>query len=407
MHKNKWSAIRDFIVKNCKIVFPILLVAIVAVTVVIALNANKEKQEAEVAQAEESYVQESQMAESEPVTEEVPLTANTDEEIYAFVETYYNAKSLGDTETLVSVCETISENDLLYYEELSKYIDYYSNLEVYSKQGPTEGSVIAYVYFKMGIINFQEVPGYETLYICRNEDGNLYIKNENNLTDEEKAYIKTVNEQVDVVEFNNRVNVEYNELMSENPDLLEYLGLLGTQVKAAVGEILAAQNAETVPEQTNIETAGEQGGDAVVQTSAEVAPADAGPMYATATTTVNVRSSDSEKADKLGKVTGGSRVQVQEVRVNGWTQIVYEGKDGYIKSEYLLMEESAANLETIGSITANTTVNVRSAANETAERLGVLAGGESLSLLAVENGWCKVNYNGQVGYVKSDYVTQQ
>ena len=163
MHKNKWSAIRDFIVKNCKIVFPILLVAIVAVTVVIALNANKEKQEAEVAQAEESYVQESQMAESEPVTEEVPLTANTDEEIYAFVETYYNAKSLGDTETLVSVCETISENDLLYYEELSKYIDYYSNLEVYSKQGPTEGSVIAYVYFKMGIINFQEVPGYETL----------------------------------------------------------------------------------------------------------------------------------------------------------------------------------------------------------------------------------------------------
>ena len=71
------------------------------------------------------------------------------------------------------------------------------------------------------------------------------------------------------------------------------------------------------------------------------------------------------------------------------------------------MEESAANLETIGSITANTTVNVRSAANETAERLGVLAGGESLSLLAVENGWCKVNYNGQVGYVKSDYVTQQ
>ncbi|MCI5954644.1 MAG: SH3 domain-containing protein [Lachnospiraceae bacterium] len=407
MHKNKWSAIRDFIVKNCKIVFPILLVAIVAVTVVIALNANKEKQEAEVAQAEESYVQESQMAESEPVTEEVPLTANTDEEIYAFVETYYNAKSLGDTETLVSVCETISENDLLYYEELSKYIDYYSNLEVYSKQGPTEGSVIAYVYFKMGIINFQEVPGYETLYICRNEDGNLYIKNENNLTDEEKAYIKTVNEQVDVVEFNNRVNVEYNELMSENPDLLEYLGLLGTQVKAAVGEILAAQNAETVPEQTNIETAGEQGGDAVVQTSAEVAPADAGPMYATATTTVNVRSSDSENADKLGKVTGGSRVQVQEVRVNGWTKIVYEGKDGYIKSEYLLMEESAANLETIGSITANTTVNVRSAANETAERLGVLAGGESLSLLAVENGWCKVNYNGQVGYVKSDYVTQQ
>ena len=135
--------------------------------------------------------------------------------------------------------------------------------------------------------------------------------------------------------------------------------------------------------------------------------AETGPIYATATTTVNVRSSDSEQAEKLGKVSGGSRVQVQEVRVNGWTKIIYEGKDGYIKSEYLQLEESADGLETIGTVTATTTVNIRSAANETAERLGVLAGGESLSLIANEDGWCKVNYNGQVGYVKADYVTQQ
>ena len=407
MHKSKWSTIRDFIVKNCKIVFPILLVMIVAVTVVIALNANKDKEEAKVAQVEESSEQESQAAESEPVAEEVPLAENQDEEIYAFVETYYNAKSTGATDALVSVCETISENDLLYYEELSKYIDYYSNLEVYSKQGPMDGSVIAYVYFKMGITNYQEVPGYETLYICRNDEGGLYIKNENNFTDEEKIYIKTVNEQVDVVEFNNRVNVEYNELMAENPDLLEYLGVLGTQVKASVGEILATKNTETESEQTANEEGEGPGEEAGGQTTAEVTPVAAGPTYATATTTVNVRSSDSEKADKLGKVSSGSRVQIQEVRVNGWTKIVYEGKDGYIKSEYLQMEESADKLETIGTVTANTTVNVRAAASQTAERLGVLAGGESLSLIAIESGWCKVNYNGQVGYVKADYVTQQ
>jgi uncharacterized protein YgiM (DUF1202 family) len=80
-----------------------------------------------------------------------------------------------------------------------------------------------------------------------------------------------------------------------------------------------------------------------------------------------VRSSDSEQADKLGKVVGGTKVQVQEVRVNGWTKIVYEGGDGYIKSEYLQMEESAEGLETIGTVTANTNINVRSAASEEAE----------------------------------------
>ena len=58
-------------------------------------------------------------------------------------------------------------------------------------------------------------------------------------------------------------------------------------------------------------------------------------------------------------------------------------------------------------MTATTNINVRSAASETAERLGVLAGGSTLDLIANENGWCKVKYNGQVGYVKSDYVTQQ
>ena len=106
-------------------------------------------------------------------------------------------------------------------------------------------------------------------------------------------------------------------------------------------------------------------------------------------------------------MSGGTRVEVQEVRVNGWTKIVFEGQDGYIKSEYLQMEESAGGLETIGTVTATTNINVRSAASETADRLGMLPGGESLELIANENGWCKVNYNGQVGYVKADYVTQQ
>lgn len=405
MGKNRWSAIRDFIVKNCKIVFPVLLVAVVAVTVVIALNANKARNSVEAQDVGSSFPEE-QIAEIEPVAEEVPLAANEDGEIYTFIATYYDAMGLGDIDTMASLWDEISENDLLYYEELSKYIDHYANLEVYSKQGPVEGSVVAYVYFKMGIVNYQEVPGYETLYICRNEDGQLYIKNENNFSDEERKYIKTVNEQVDVVEFNNRVNVEYNELMAANPELLEYLGLLGTQVQAAVGEILAAKNStqpgDGAEEGQNGEAEGQE-----QPLPADMTSAETGPIYATATTTVNVRSSDSEQAEKLGKVSGGSRVQVQEVRVNGWTKIIYEGKDGYIKSEYLQLEESADGLETIGTVTATTTVNIRSAANETAERLGVLAGGESLSLIANEDGWCKVNYNGQVGYVKADYVTQQ
>ena len=408
MSKEKWKKIRDLIVKNCKIVFPVLVVVVAAVTVVIALNANKSKAEEQVSaeQSSESASQESETAEARPSAEEVPLAANEDEAIYSLVATYYNAIGTGDTDTLQTICQGINENILLYYEELSNYIDHYANIDIYSKQGPVDGSTIVYVYYKMGIVDYGEFPGYETLYVCTDENGQLYIKDASIFTDEETEYIRTANEQVDVVEFNNRINVEYSELISQNPNLLEYVGLLSTQLKTKVGEILSSriQGTEESGESTEEQPVSEEGTD---QTQQPEAPVDAGPQYATATTTVNVRSSDSERADKLGKVTNGTRVQVQEVRVNGWTKIVFEGKDGYIKSEYLQLEESAAGFETIGTVTATTNINVRSAASETAERLGVLAGGSTLDLIANENGWCKVKYNGQVGYVKSDYVTQQ
>ena len=36
--------------------------------------------------------------------------------------------------------------------------------------------------------------------------------------------------------------------------------------------------------------------------------------------------------------------------------------------------------------------------------MGVLTGGDQADLLERADGWCKVIYNGQVGYVKEEYV---
>ena len=97
---------------------------------------------------------------------------------------------------------------------------------------------------------------------------------------------------------------------------------------------------------------------------------------------------------------------MQEVRANGWTKIVYEGGDGFIKTEYLQMEESAEGQESIGTVTANTNVNVRAAASETAEQVGILVGGDTAELLGTEGDWCKIKFDGKVAYVKADFVTQ-
>ena len=410
MQNEKWKIIRDYVVKHCKIIFPIVVIVVVAMTVVFALGARKEKAAADSQQAEsQSLQQDSIEAEQPAVIEDIPLAVNEDGELYTLLATYYNAMAEGDTETILSVCSEYSENELLRLQERAKYLEYYPTLEIYTKPGPEAGSTVAYVYYKLVFVNHaEEVPGFQAWYICTNEEGNLYINTTGELPEDVNDYIVTVSTQADVVELYNKVQVEYNEVITAHPELLTYMQELSAQVNTSVGTVLAQENASNAGEGGNTDaTENENGGDTGtdVQPSEEI-PVDNGPQYATATTTVNVRSSDSEQADKLGKVTGGSRVQVQEVIANGWTKIVFEGKDGYIKSEYLQMAESAAGQDVIGTVTATTNINVRSAASETADRLGVLAAGESLDLLADENGWCKVKYNGQVGYVKSDYVSR-
>lgn len=410
MQNEKWKIIRDYVVKHCKIIFPIVVIVVAAMTVVFALGARKEKAAADSQQAEsQSLQQDSSEAEQSAAIEDIPLVVNEDGELYTLLATYYNAMAEGDTETILSVCSEYSENELLRLQERAKYLEYYPALEIYTKPGPEAGSTVAYVYYKLVFVNHaEEVPGFQAWYICTNEEGNLYINTTGELPEDVNDYIVTVSTQADVVELYNKVQVEYNEVITAHPELLTYMQELSAQVNTSVGTVLAQENASNAGEGGNTDTTeNENGGDTGtdVQPSEET-PVDNGPQYATATTTVNVRSSDSEQADKLGKVTGGSRVQVQEVIANGWTKIVFEGKDGYIKSEYLQMAESAAGQDVIGTVTATTNINVRSAASETADRLGVLAAGESLDLLADENGWCKVKYNGQVGYVKSDYVSR-
>ena len=402
MWKEKIHSIGNYIIKHNKVVLPAVVVVAVAITVSVSLslsNRHKEaQQEAEIASAASETA-------TETATEEVPLVANEEGAIYTLIATYYNAMATGDEETLRSVCDEISDKDMYRYVELSQYIDYYPALEIYTKTGPEEGSVIAYVYYKISFVGHEEeVPGYQALYICTNDQGGLYIKRGEN-SEEVNEYIKTVSTQDDVVEFNNKITVEYNELMVDHPEVLQYISELDSQVSIAVGEKLANQvAAETQVAEAGTEEGSTDGQDTQTENDEQQEAEDQGPQYVTTTTTVNVRSSDSEQADKLGKVSGGTKLQVLEQRPNGWTKVDYEGKEGYIKTEFLQLAESAAGTETIGTVTATTNINVRASASETADRLGVLSGGDSAELVGTEGDWSKIKYNGQIGYVKSEYV---
>ena len=159
------------------------------------------------------------------------------------------------------------------------------------------------------------------------------------------------------------------------------------------------------------------------QTEETSEPQDGGQTETVeATDTVNVRKSDSENADKLGKLEIGTRVTRFEARENGWSRVEYNGGEGFVKSEYLKVVSaetasentdnsasepaSSEGVSTSGTIGIKETVNVRESAGEDAKKIGVAYENEHYKLIMKQaDGWSKIDFNGKIGFVKSEYVT--
>lgn len=401
MDKNKWKAVRDFAVRNSKIVFPIIIIIAVAATVTFSLRAsNAEELEEPIASLVGTDAEASPTPVPEATPQEITMERNTDGALYTLIATYYNAYANGDVDTIKSISSFMEETEEIRIPEMAKYVESYPLIEIYTKPGPRENSYLTYVYFHMTVKGFEEeIPGLDTFYVCTNEEGNLYLNRDEVVPDAELEYIRELNLQDDMVELNNQTNVECSEIFKNNPDLFYYVQELVVDVKKATGETLAALNSGT-------EEGGQEGEGEVLegegaQTPEPVMPQ---PTSGTATTTVNVRASDSERAEKIGKVSGGTEVQIVEQQLNGWTHIIFEGKDGYIKSEFLSAAEVADTSQVMGQVTATTNINVRLSPSQDAAKLGILTGGESVDLLEKADGWCKIIYSGQIGYVKEEYV---
>ena len=116
----------DYMIRKSKVVFPVIVIAAVAVTVLVALNAKGAKAEQVEKLAGETETEEPKLATAqalEPIYEEIPLVANEDSAIYTVIATYYNAMALGDMDTLLSLCDVITDDEMIRFEETAKYLE--------------------------------------------------------------------------------------------------------------------------------------------------------------------------------------------------------------------------------------------------------------------------------------------
>lgn len=405
--RNAWKTA----VKNGKYVFPVIVCLAVAITVVVALRAKGVRNE-ELEKIGETIQSPTPPTESssDPASDEVALKKNEDPQIEEVILKYYNALADGDEAALNAICDKIDDIYMLWFLETSKYIEHYSFIEIYVKPGYAEGETIAYVYFKAKLTGKDaEYPSLAHHYICTAEDGSLYVKF-STLSTEQEEYKMKVSKQADVLELVNRVKVEFDELMEEQPDLLAYMGDVSGEVKSMVGIEISSQKGDpgqddpTEPSGDGNGESGEgQEGNPDQRTEADVEEI----TYAVASTTVNVRKSDSQKAEKLGRLTGGTKVQVLEELVNGWTKILFEKQEGYVMSKYLKVQESALKYTPIGKVKALDNINVRADASTDSTKIGTLVKGDEADLLEVEGEWCKISFKNQIAYVKAEYVERQ
>ena len=344
------------------------------------------------------------------------------------LRTYYDAQASGDIEVVSALNTYLNEIEKIRVEELSKYIEEYPVLDVYTKPGLEENTYVAYVYSEVKFNDIdQQLPGMQTYYIGKNENNEFFI-NDGTYDDSVWNYIKEVTLQDDVVDLNNKVVVEYNEFLASDEELNEFVAYLKEKINEEVGEILAkAEQPEAEEAAQNeaapaLEEAQAQEGQEEGQQDGETTAPNVVQM-AKATDVVNIRTSDSETADKIDKAQVGQEFKLLEQRGNGWSKVEYNGKEAFIKSDYLEVtsevsvdvaqaependtpQETASAQESLGTVKVKENVRVRKSASTESESLGTAYVGEKLELLMKQaDGWTRVKYNGETGYVKSDYV---
>ncbi len=418
---NKWEGLKKWLVRYSKIVLPIILVVCVGLTIVIAVQANKRR----IAQ-EESVVAPETQEEGEETTltvPDVPLEQDAVPGINELFETYYTAMVEGDTQTMERLVYYLDAQEILRAAETSKYISDHQSMEVYTKPGPKEGTYIAFVYVELKFNDYDKpVPGMRVYYVCTNEDGEFYINEDGEEGDDELHYMREIQLQADVVDLNNKAAAAYNDMMAEDGTLADFLLELHEEIDKNVGEALAHAKEEEESGDTEDE---EQAGD---EQPEESEAAETVVTKVKAIDVVNIRTSDSETADKLGKASVGDEFELLEERGNGWSKIKYDGGEAFIKSDFLEPSEtasqsdlaaaeeepeeeqeeednSAASAPTNGTVRVKETVRIRSGASENSEKIATAYMGETFEVIMKQaDGWTKIKYNGKTAYVKSDYV---
>lgn len=339
-HSSKKRGLSDRVVRT-RVLLPAVLLAAAVLTALFAATARRREEAAQ----ENTEA----LMEQIPGMQAVELKLNAYEDLNELITTYYNAYADSDTATISALTEGLTEEDLIRIRATGDHILSYPLIDVYSKDGPSEGTYVVYAYTEEILNGYDAaIPGMTTMFAASRDDGSLYIKAQ--LPADVLSYVQLVTIQDDVVDLNNRVAAKYNEMLASDPELEEYIDVVTEDIRIQAARMLAGEDVSpgagqqaAEEEQPETEEAVEEQPEEQPEEAAQeeeqaeetpVQPIPAGSK-ARVLEAVNLRSSASIDSDSITMLYGGDEVEVVEDAGNGWSKVTYDGETGYIKTEFI------------------------------------------------------------------------
>lgn len=326
--------------KNYIIVLAILLVAVITLVNSCGQNQTQESTDGTQQEQTEQTGQSEETAEAEEPNE---LEENTHSSVERLVSKYLDCIVSGDTDALSEIVDDLSDSDKEEVQKLSKAYEAYSNLQCYTKKGPEDDSYIVFVCCDMKITGVETLAPYiSCLYVSAKDDsGNRYIRYNNVEEDQAlQAYVQELEQDPEVKALYDDVNARYQEALNSDPTLAEF-------VQNATGK--ANENTEAVEQEASAAEETTEQEDAQEESTEEPA-------------------AEEQTEETAEEETPAAETQNRETRVT----------------------ES---------------VNIRSEASTDSDRIALAYQGDAITQIeSYDNGWSKVEYKGQTGYVKTEFL---
>ena len=130
----------------------------------------------------------------------------------------------------------------------------------------------------------------------------------------------------------------------------------------------------------------------------------------TVTAEVNLRKGPGTNYDSIGTVPTGTQL-TRTGYTDSWTRVQYNGQEVFVYSTYVTDGSTSNNSggttssSGTGTVTGNL-VNVRSGPGTNYNSIGSYNYGATVTITGESSGWYQISYNGQTGYISSQYVTK-